>query len=39
VRRSAELFDVRNASDTIPARFLVFLVRDKDASILVPVTK
>jgi hypothetical protein len=37
VRRSAELFDVRNASDTIPARFLVFLVRDKDASILVGV--
>jgi quercetin dioxygenase-like cupin family protein len=29
----------RNASDTKPAKFLVFLVKDKDAPILVPVTK
>jgi quercetin dioxygenase-like cupin family protein len=28
-----------NASDTRPAKFLVFLVKDKDAPILVPVTK
>jgi quercetin dioxygenase-like cupin family protein len=27
----------RNASDTAPARFLVFLVKDKGAPILVPV--
>jgi len=29
----------RNASDTKPAKFLVFLVKDKDAPMLVPVTK
>jgi quercetin dioxygenase-like cupin family protein len=29
----------RNASDAKPAKFLVFLVKDKDAPILVPVTK
>ena len=29
----------RNASDTKPAKFLVFLVKDKGAPILVPVTK
>jgi quercetin dioxygenase-like cupin family protein len=29
----------KNASDTKPAKFLVFLVKDKGAPILVPVTK
>jgi len=29
----------RNASDTKPAKFLVFLVKAKDAPMLVPVTK
>ena len=29
----------RNASNTAPAKFLVFLVKDKGAPILVPVTK
>jgi quercetin dioxygenase-like cupin family protein len=29
----------RNASNTKPAKFLVFLVKDKGAPILVPVTK
>jgi hypothetical protein len=29
----------RNASDTKPAKFLVFLVKDKGAPILVPVTR
>lgn len=27
----------RNASNTTPARFLVFLVKDKDAPVLIPV--
>ena len=27
----------RNASDTVPARLLVFLLKDKDAPILIPV--
>lgn len=29
----------RNASDTAPAKFLVFLIKDKGAPILVPVTE
>jgi quercetin dioxygenase-like cupin family protein len=29
----------RNASDTVPAKFLVFLVKEKGAPVLVPVTE
>ncbi|WP_343123389.1 cupin domain-containing protein [Verrucomicrobium sp. BvORR106] len=29
----------KNASDTVPAKFLVFLIKEKDAPVLVPVTE